>query len=83
MALDLENDEALGCAIDGLPRVVELITTIPEEKRSVALAAAYRSYLHTAQTLGYAEYDAQEWASTVMSMLEIASLATERAMQER
>ena len=78
MALDLENDEVLSAAIEGLPKVVELITTVPEEQRPLALAAAHKSYLHVAQTLGYLENDAEEWASTVMSMLEIAKLANER-----
>jgi hypothetical protein len=76
MAVDLEKDEVLSSAIEGIPKVVELITTVPDEKRSVALEAARQSYLQTAQALGYAPTDAQEWASTVTSMLEIASLAT-------
>jgi hypothetical protein len=76
MAVDLEKDEVLSSAIEGIPKVVELITTVPDEKRSLALEAARQSYLQTAQALGYAPTDAQEWASTVTSMLEIASLAT-------
>ena len=82
MAVDLEKDEVLSSAIEGIPRVVELITTVPDEKRSLALEAAHQSYLQTAQALGYAQTDAQEWASTVMSMLEIASLASERTAQK-
>ena len=81
MALDLENDEVLSAAIDGLPKIVELITTVPEEQRPLALAAAHQSYRQTAQTLGYPENDVEEWASTVMSMLEIATLANERTTQ--
>ena len=81
MALDLENDAVFSVAIEGLPRVVQLIATVPEEKRSLALAAAQQSYLKTAQTLGYEESDAQQWASTVMSILEITALASERATQ--
>ena len=68
MAPDLENDEVLFAAIEGLPRVVELITTVPEEQRPLALAAAHQNYLRTAQFLGYEQTDAQEWASTVMSL---------------
>jgi hypothetical protein len=82
MAVDLEKDEVLSSAIEGIPKVVELITTVPDEKRSLALEAAHQSYLQTAQALGYAPTDAQEWASTVMSMLEIASLASERTAQK-
>jgi hypothetical protein len=82
MAVDLEKDEVLSSAIEGIPKVVELITTVPDEKRSLALEAARQSYLQTAQALGYAPTDAQEWASTVTSMLEIATLAIERTAQK-
>jgi hypothetical protein len=68
MAPDLEN-----AAIEGIPKIVELMMTIPEEKRSLALAAAYRSYLHTAQALGYGATDAQQWASMIMSLVQIAA----------
>ena len=38
MALDdLENDEAFSAAVNGLAKVVELITAAPEDKRSLAL----------------------------------------------
>jgi hypothetical protein len=69
MALDLENDEVFSAAIEGLPKVVELIATVPEDKRWLALTAAEQSYLQTAQTLGYEGADAQQWASVVMSQL--------------
>ena len=82
MAVDLEKDEVLSSAIEGIPKIVELITTVPDEKRSLALQAVHQSYLQSAQALGYAPADAQEWASTVMSMLEIASLASERTAQK-
>ena len=71
MALDLESDEVFSAVIKGLPKVVELIATVPEEKRFVAWCAARKSYLQTAQTLGYEENDAQEWASAVMTFVEI------------
>ena len=57
---DLENDEVFSAAVNGLPKVVELITAAPEEKRSLALAAAHQAYLRTAQELGYDESDAQQ-----------------------
>jgi hypothetical protein len=66
---DLENDEVFSAAVNGLPKVVELITAAPEEKRSLALAAAHQAYLRTAQELGYDESDAQQWASAVMSLI--------------
>jgi len=77
MALDLENDEVFSAAIEGIPKVVELIASVPEAKRSFALAAAEQSYLQTARILGYEKGDAQDWASAVMFQLEIASLASE------
>jgi len=39
-------------AIEGIPKVVELIVGVPEPKRSIALAAAQQSYQETAQKLG-------------------------------
>jgi hypothetical protein len=44
MTLDLENDEVFSAAIEGLPKIVELMATVPEAKRSFALAAAQQSY---------------------------------------
>jgi hypothetical protein len=66
---DLEKDEVFSAAVTGLPKVVELITAAPEEKRSLALSAAHQAYLRTAQELGYNESDAQQWASEVMSLI--------------
>jgi hypothetical protein len=66
---ELENDEVFSAAVSGLPKVVELITAAPEDKRSLALAAAHQAYIRTAQELGYDESDAQQWASTVMSLI--------------
>jgi hypothetical protein len=75
MVLDFANDEVFLSAIEGLPKIAERITTVSEEKRSLVLKAAHQSYVRTAQTLGYEDVDAEEWASTVMSMLESASNA--------
>jgi hypothetical protein len=44
---DLENDEVFSAAVKGLPKVIELIAAIPEEKRSIALAAAHLFVLRT------------------------------------
>jgi hypothetical protein len=70
MALDLESDEVFSAAVKGLPRVAELIATVPEEKRFLAWSAARESYRQTAQTLGYEENDALEWALAVMTFVE-------------
>jgi len=71
MALDLENDEVFSQAIKGLPKITELIATVPEEKRFIAWSAARCSYLQTAQALGYDQSDAQEWASAVMTFVRL------------
>lgn len=76
---DLENDQVFSDAIRGLSRVVGLISVIPDEKRSLALAAAHRIYLRTAQKLGYDESDAQQWASAVISLIKIATVTSELA----
>jgi hypothetical protein len=71
MALTLEEDEVFSAAIAGIPRVAELIATVPDDDRSRVLEAAEKSYLQTAHTLGYQDADAQQWASAVMSRLLI------------
>lgn len=69
MTLVLDEDEVLSVAIAGVPRVAELIASVPAEERTRALEAAEKSYLETARNLGYQEADAQQWASAVMSRL--------------
>ena len=71
MTLTLDEDDILSAAIAGVPRVAELIATVPAEERTRALEAAEKSYLETAHALGYQDADAQQWASTVMSRLRI------------
>ena len=69
MALTLEEDEVYCAAIAGIPRVVDLIATVPDEDRSRVLEAAEKSYINTAHSLGYEDADAQQWASALMSRL--------------
>jgi hypothetical protein len=76
---DLENDEVFSAAVKGLPKILELITALPEEKRSLALAAVQQSYLRTAQAVGYDESDSQQWASALVSLLEITAVTSELA----
>jgi hypothetical protein len=76
---DLENDEVFSAAVRGLPKIVALITTLPEENRSLALAAVQQSYLRTAQAVGYKKSDAQQWALALVSLLEIAAVTSELA----
>jgi len=73
MESDIEDDGILLDVLAGLPRVAELISTIPDEKRGRALEAAEHSYLKTARDLGYEEADAQQWVSAVMLHLRIAA----------
>lgn len=65
MVLDLETDPLSLRVVDGLPKVAELITGLPEERRLRALDAAEQSYVHTACELGYEEADARAWAAMI------------------
>ena len=69
MALDVEGDPFFSKVLAGLPRVAELIATVPEDKRAQALEAAEQSYFKTACELGYGAAEAQDWAAAVMSHL--------------
>jgi hypothetical protein len=71
MTFNSEEDEVLSAAIAGLPKIAELIATVPAEERARALEAAEKSYLQTAHTLGYEDADARQWASAVMFRLRI------------
>jgi hypothetical protein len=71
MALTLEENEIFSAAIAGIPRVAELIATVPDDDRSRVLEAAEKSYINTAHSLGYEDTDAQQWASALMSRLLI------------
>jgi hypothetical protein len=71
MTLIMAEDEVLSVAIAGVPKVVEFIAGVPSEDRSRALEAAEKSYLKTANTLGYQDAEAQQWVSAVMSRLRL------------
>ena len=71
MAVSVEADNILSAVIAGLPKVAELISTIPEERRGQALDAAEQSYLRTARQLGYEGEDALQWVSAVMLRLRL------------
>jgi hypothetical protein len=73
MALDLESDTLFSNVLAGLPRVAEVIATVPEEKRSLALDAAQQGYLRIARGAGYDEAEAQEWTSAIMVRLRAES----------
>jgi len=63
---------AVGDEFSGAERVLELIATVPEAKRSLAWSAAKQSYLQAARTFGYDEHDAREYAEEVIFRLQIA-----------
>ena len=69
MTSNLDEDEVLSALIAGIPKIVEIITTFPDDDRPRALEAAEKSYLRTAHTLGYQDAEAQRWVSALMSRL--------------
>ena len=69
MTSTLDEDEVLSALIAGIPKIVEIITTLPDKDRPRALEAAEKSYLRTAHTLGYQDAEAQRWVSALMSRL--------------
>ena len=71
MALDVEGDPFFSKVLAGLPRIAELIATVPEHKRPQALDAARQSYFKTACEFGYGTAEAQDWAAAVMSHLRL------------
>lgn len=73
MVGEIEADGVLSNVFAGLPRVAELIATVPEEKRERALEAAKESYLNSARELGYAEAEVQQWVAAVMLDLRITT----------
>jgi hypothetical protein len=69
MAIEWSRDEVFTSAVAGLPKVAELIATLSSDDRRKALEAVEKSYLETAQALGYEEADALVWAEAVMFRL--------------
>jgi hypothetical protein len=70
MASISEEEEILEAAVAGIPRVAEVVASIPEEDRGRALNAAARSYWETVRNLGYEEGPVQSWVSAVMLRLQ-------------
>jgi hypothetical protein len=69
MSATLQLDEVLSAAISGIQKVAEPIALIPAEDQPRALEAAEKSYLQTANSLGYDGAEAHEWASAIMARL--------------
>ena len=55
MASISEEEKILEAAVAGIPRVAEVVASIPEEERPRALDAVQRSYRQTVCNLGYGE----------------------------
>ena len=70
MALISEEEKVLEAAVAGIPKVAEVVASIPEEDRARALGAVERSYRQTVLDLGYDEGPVQSWVSAVMLRLQ-------------
>jgi len=70
MAPFSEEEEILEAAVAGIPRIAEVVASIPEGDRGKALDAAARSYRETVRNLGYDEGPIQSWVSAVMLRLQ-------------
>lgn len=69
MASISEEEKVLEAAVAGIPRVAEVVASIPEEDRAKALNAVESSYRQTVRHLGYEEGPIQSWLSAVMLRL--------------
>jgi len=82
MASSSEEEEILEAAIAGIPRVAEVVASIPGEHRAKALHAVERSYRQTVRDLGYEEAPIQSWISAVMLRLQAEVKKQESAKQK-
>jgi len=76
MASISEEEEILEAAVTGIPRVAEVVASIPEEDRAKALDAVKSTYRQTMLDLGYEEGPAESWVSAMM--LRLQAEVTER-----
>lgn len=70
MASISEAEEILEGAVAGIPRVAELVASIPEGDRGRALDAAAQSYRETVRNLGHDQGPIQSWVSAVTVRLQ-------------
>ena len=70
MASISEEEKILEAAVAGIPRVAEVVASIPEEERPRALDAVEGSYRQTVRDLGYEEGPVQSWLAAVMLRLQ-------------
>ena len=65
-----EEEEILEAAVSGIPRVADVIASVPEEDKAKALDAAESAYRETVRDLGYEEGPAEAWVSAIMVRLQ-------------
>ena len=84
MASISEEEKILEAAVAGIPRVAEVVASIPEEDRAKALGAVESSYRQTVRDLGYEEGPIQSWLAAVMLRLqtEVRKQSTKRKVME-
>lgn len=82
MASNSEEEEILEAAVNGIPRVAEVVASIPEKARAKALAAVESTYRQTMLDLGYEEGPAESWVSAMMLRLQAKVAEQETAKQE-
>ncbi len=81
MASISEEEVVLEAAVSGIPRVAEVVASIPEKARTKALAAVESSYRQTILDLGYGQGPAESWVSAMMLRLQ-AIVAEEAAARQ-
>jgi hypothetical protein len=81
MASISEEEQILEAAVAGIPRVAEVVASIPEEDRAKALDAVESTYRQTVRDLGYEEWPVQGWVSAMMLRLQAEVKQQESAKQ--
>jgi hypothetical protein len=69
MASNSEAEKILLLALDGIPRVAQVIAKIPTAHQKRAFDAAESSYRQTVSELGYEGEDAERWVGALMLRL--------------
>ena len=82
MAFISEEEEVLEAAVAGIPRVAEVVASIPDEDRARALDAVESSYRQTVRDLGYEDALIESWVSAAMLRLQSEVKAQESSKQK-
>jgi Mg/Co/Ni transporter MgtE len=81
MASISEEEEVLEAAVGGIPKVAEVVASIPEKARAKALDAVKSTYRQTMLDLGYEEGPAEGWVSAMMLRLQAEVTEQETSKQ--